>query len=436
MPCTRLFATAAAILALCASEPAFAANTAATVQKPVTANDCATFGTYPNVADSGIVCTGGNMVFSATGAAGMTLQPNYFATNGPGIVLNQAHHGLHITKNTGGAAQNDDIADVFIDRTANYTGGTNGFVNGNLRITDTVSAGTTAFEWGLTSVMDNSGALGDHSENVAIYAQSLKRNNGGTWASVSELKDYGANPGSPSVTTEYDLEVTGGDSGASRVNQDLWAKSLDGNAATASYGIRLMTDTHATYGTGLYLNGSFGTGIDLSHGSYLGNALILGEAQHACVDSLCNDYLYHTGGVLYYHTAGGNLISFSDTGQVSGSSISGGAISGTTGTFSSSVSAASFSGSHSGANIDASNRLTIASGQKVCLDGATCNYSAWLNGTTVIISASGANYSFNTAGQIGAPTGGLFAVGFSTGVTCSGAPSGSFATVGGIVTHC
>lgn len=555
MKALRLALVASAALALLQPLPALAASPTTSAQMPVsgvTAADCmSAASTVPQLADSGIYCSGGQLMIHGTGAAGMTLSPSGLSGAAPTIVLNQAGQGLHITKTLGGGTTNTDVADVFVDRAANYSGGTSGYVNGGLRVTDTVSAGINAYEWAITGIVDNSGTSSDNNENVGIYAQGLKRSTGKTWAAVAELKDYNANPVLTSVTEEFDNNGTGSDSNGNRVINDLFAGSLDGNAALVTYGIRLNTNTNATIGTGLRLNGTYGTGIDLSHASFLGNAFVLGDTNHLCVDSLCQKYLSHNGS-LVYTTPAGNVTSISDTGalttasivdsgslsattgtfsgavsagslSVSGSfspsslsasgtisggslassgnitlpsgsklcfdastcsnyatlqvngvvlygggvgslivsntgvttsalsaqaitgtslgvgsgSISGGAISGSSASISGTASATTFSGNHSGSYIDASSRLSVASSAPVCLDGTTCNYKIYLTGGNILtLSVNGAIYSLQSTGVIGIPSGGAYGIGYTTGVSCSGAPTSSFATAGGIVTHC
>lgn len=82
-----------------------------------------------------------------------------------------------------------DVASQSLTRTANYTGGQPGYVNGAVRDTDTVGPAATAFEWTLTSILNNSANAG---ENVAIYAQGNGSGAGPTWAMVAEAYARGA----------------------------------------------------------------------------------------------------------------------------------------------------------------------------------------------------------------------------------------------------
>jgi hypothetical protein len=67
--------------------------------------------------------------------------------------------------------------------------------------------------------------------------------------------------------------------------------------------------------------------------------------------------------------------------------------------------------------------------------GTTAAFQQYL-GTFVITGAGNASFqSVSTASNI-VTISGVFGVGASTGVSCSGTPSSSFASVGGIVTHC
>lgn len=75
---------------------------------------------------------------------------------------------------------------VRVDRVANYTGGTSGWVNSAVYASTLVSAGTTTFEWAITGVVDNYSTSG---ENVGIYGQGLNRAAGKTWGMVAEARD-------------------------------------------------------------------------------------------------------------------------------------------------------------------------------------------------------------------------------------------------------
>jgi hypothetical protein len=92
-----------------------------------------------------------------------------------------------------------------VERTANHSGGTAGFVNSAAHVQSIISAGDTNYEWGLVSTITNNATAADNSQNVAIYGQAIKNSTGGTWASTFELRDENADPVKSSVATEIDL---------------------------------------------------------------------------------------------------------------------------------------------------------------------------------------------------------------------------------------
>jgi len=380
---------------------------AALVVPSVAAGNCPTWNDSINkLSDSGIGC--GNGVVAVTDGVhpGSSIIANFGSGHNPSITNNASGIPLLFGR-FGFSASSSDIADFEFNRTASYTGGTSGFVNGPVRITDTVSAGGNAFEWGLTSIMDDSRAVGDATEDVAVYGQTKKRNGGGTWALVGELQDMNANPNSPSSTQELDLEVVGTDTHSARVLNDLWGKSWDGNTANITYGMRINTDAHTTVGNGIKYNGAFGTGIDMTGSTYVGDAILLPDGNKIALEGTGTDYLYHTGGVLYYHVGGGNLFSFADS-----------------------------SGAFTANSLQAaSGSIILQSGQTVCLNGATCSIKLYWDGSSHVVIANGGTglLSIDTSGNLSVTK---YFSGLSGGTSCSGTPSASFASVNGIVTHC
>jgi hypothetical protein len=299
------------------------AQTAVVTNPPVVANDCPGFtDTYGTVADSGIYCSGGVLKVLQGAAPGIGFFPAYpsstdtmlgVGSGGKLVLSRQSVFGSGTTAT--------DYADMDFERTANYTGGTSGYVQGNVRVHDMVSAGTKDYEWATTCVLENSATSTDASQNVCLYGQSHKKGTGATWAGVLELQDYAANPTTSSVTDEHDLTVVGTDSNNMRVIGDWFCKSKDGNPATCAAGMRIHADTNATIGTGIALTGAVGTGIDLSQASYLaGNALVIGDTNHLCLDTLCQKYLMHNG-LLAYDVGGSNVWTVSDTGQITATSL-------------------------------------------------------------------------------------------------------------------
>lgn len=448
---TLLAATALAVVSMA---PAGAsAQSAALVQTPIATGHCLSYGSTTNhVVDSGFGCD----------STGLTVQDGSH-----GIILLGASDLLHpssaaILNSTPGqptylgkgvATSSTDVADEFFERYANYTGGTSGFVNGAVRILDNVSAGATAFEWGLTSIMDNSSSQADASENVAIYAQAHKRNGGGTWALTAELQDHNADPNSPSVTFEHDLQVKGTDIHSARVIDDLWGKSDDGNPATVTYGYRLNTDTHTTITNGI-----------TTYGATIGNAAIaLGTGQKLCFDGVtCSNYLTQSSSQLHLWAGGAdgmqvgalgtNVTALNATaGQISLPATQKLCFDGTSCTYDLKLSgsnlqvntpsgtAAQFTALTSNllattaTTMDAATRVSVPTHNKFCLDGTTCAAYITFDGSNIDFYTSNTlRASINATGHISAAAG--YDIGTTAGQNCLA--TGYHATSGGIVVTC
>lgn len=117
-----------------------------------------------------------------------------------------------------------EFATLRITRLANYTGGTPGNVCSNINVQTTVSNGAQSFEWGITSVLDNSGP----GQNVAVYGQGNRRavsaiTLGGTFAGVFEARDFTeeADPTTGLIGMEVDIFANGTDAVGRRVGIDL-----------------------------------------------------------------------------------------------------------------------------------------------------------------------------------------------------------------------
>ena len=192
------------------------------------------------------------------------------------------------------ATTSTDVATAKMSRTANYSGGTSGFVNGTLRVNDTVSAGITAYEWTATFIMTNNSTSTDNAQNVAAYAQGKKQSSGATWAFVSELQDSSTDPVAGSISTEMDLFANGTDANGNRVILDVTGgKRSGGSGVTPTItralriGASFNTTANATFVRGLAFSAAtytslIGTentptttnGIDLSGATISGNAFM------------------------------------------------------------------------------------------------------------------------------------------------------------------
>lgn len=121
----------------------------------------------------------------------------------PGILVGGLNTSLGIYRGNALAA---DDSTLRVDRVANYTGGTNGFVSSGIRTNVTVSAGVTNYEWAITAAMTNNSTAADNGENVALYGQMKKESSGKSWASCFEARDEST--ASPAVGDCIGAEVT------------------------------------------------------------------------------------------------------------------------------------------------------------------------------------------------------------------------------------
>ena len=423
MKALRLALVASAALAILQPLPALASTTTG-AQMPTAhppAGNCITMGAYPAVADSGVQCSSGAVTMTdPTNHGSMKLVPSVAVEpTAPAILNNTSAQPVLLTK--GVAVTATDAGDFKCYRDANYSGGTFGFVNPCLYSYTISRAGTKSFEWSFLARNDNYGAASDAAQDVAAYFQGRKYGTGSTWADTVELIDYGANPTAGSVTDEHDLQATGGDNNLSRVIQDDFCESQDGNAAVCGYGMRINADTHAEILQGIYYNGSFNNGINLANASFASGAIVLGDNQELCLQAFCNNYFFHAGGSLYFHTPSGNVFSFSDGGQFSASTLS--------------IPGAALVGS-----LASSGNVSVPTGNSLCLDGTSCTRAITDISGTFALQVGGTTYlSVNPLnGNVGTEPGGTFSVGFSVGVSCSAGTvnTSTMTVVGGIVTHC
>lgn len=207
----------------------------------------------PGVYNVGTV-TGTKRVF--WDAVGATKPDGVTPLTLPGTVMGYRGPGyLQLTKTTGYA---QDFAEFYVERDANYTGGTSGYVNTAGRFKTAARAGALSYEWSLVGIMDNYSTSSDNSENVGIYAQAIKNSTGKTFSHVAELIDKGgANPSTSSVAQELDLVAIGGDASRQRIITYMKAASYDGNPARVDTGLLLTTDNIASYNSGIGLSGFY-----------------------------------------------------------------------------------------------------------------------------------------------------------------------------------
>lgn len=159
----------------------------------------------------------------------------------PGIVETVFEKRKLVNQTNAGAT---DYSLMQIQRDANYTGGTSGFVNSALRVNTVIRNGVTAYEWALIGQVDNYSTQG---EPTGIYAQAIRRAGASaTWGATVEFRDESgsANPSVGCVGLEVDVWANGTDTSNSRVGVDVTIGRPTGTHAAGSqcesgYGVRV-----------------------------------------------------------------------------------------------------------------------------------------------------------------------------------------------------
>lgn len=190
----------------------------------------------------------------------------------------------------------DDFATVLVDRRANHTGGTPGFVNSGILAKTFISAGNTNFEWAITGVCDNSAIAG---ENVGGYFQGIKRSTGPTWGITAEVIDKtGANPTSGAVGLEIDVSGNGTDNNNARLGIDIVVRKDDVTSAAchAAFGIRLQNGSDSLSG--------FTVGFDTSRCTIFQSAFRMAQGQSISFDGNATDQLFSDGTGIVYNSGG------------------------------------------------------------------------------------------------------------------------------------
>lgn len=158
----------------------------------------------------GLLPTYGNAVgnvpqwvnFNGSGHIGL-VSPD--TTNGP---------TFNFKRGTTGA---QDTADFFVHRAANYTGGSNAFVNSALNATTITTSGANSYEWTFSCILDNFNTLADASQNVCEAAHATQEAGGLTWARNASVISMTQDPAGGAVADEIDAYVNGTQANNNRV---------------------------------------------------------------------------------------------------------------------------------------------------------------------------------------------------------------------------
>jgi len=174
-----------------------------------------------------------------------------------------------------------DVPTYQFARNTTHSGGTPGVVTNALNVSTTVGAGVTNFEWAFLAQMDNSATAG---ENVAVYAQALKRAQGPTWAGCFEIQDkHTADPAAGgALGIELACSANGGDTAFQRIGLHIAMGKNNAGGTTCEWGTGVYAGAGADsryarvfYNDGPTRLGVFYNAADSSNGALAGVATFL-----------------------------------------------------------------------------------------------------------------------------------------------------------------
>lgn len=230
----------------------------------------------------------------------------------PGTTQGRYEKRLLINQND---SESDDYSTVQIQRDANYTGGTSGFVNSALRANTVVRSGVQAYEWAIVGSVDNYSASG---EPTGIYAQGIRRSGASaTWGATLEFRDESgsANPSVGCVGVEVDVWANGTDSSNSRVGIDVTIGRPTGANASGSqnetaYGVRVVAKNNSSaegrVKRAFYVGIDCDVAFDASGATYSAGGVAFRMAEeHKFSYTATNDrYMTYDAGQLQYWNGG------------------------------------------------------------------------------------------------------------------------------------
>ena len=129
-----------------------------------------------------------------------------------------------------GAVDAGNQTSLYIQRNANYTGGTVGQVNSALYVQTYTPTNNTSYEWGITSelfsnsVNSGSGGAGAYPQNVAINGTGWKKNTAPVWASnfaSYDISGYQYNGIGPAIGSEVNVGGVGNDAWKQTIGIDV-----------------------------------------------------------------------------------------------------------------------------------------------------------------------------------------------------------------------
>jgi len=242
----------------------------------------------------------------------MVLQTSTGATVTGGTVdnLTSINDPTNTYVNTFTVTSFPSTSSIALNRNANYTGGTVGYVNSLVYLVDTAQPGITSNEWTLTSVMNNYCTNVNGAQNVGGYLQGNKYSTGPTWGGTVEVREMVAtnNPVAGTVGLEVDVRSNGTDTGGARVGIDVVCTRFNtsGAATTTSYGVRVQNNNDTT--NSLISNAfsayqcNVAVAFDCAYATVSSGSLRMASNVPILFDTVGVNQLYYDGTALRYDT--------------------------------------------------------------------------------------------------------------------------------------
>lgn len=162
--------------------------------------------------------------------------------SGTMLLGNGKLQGAVVTQSGGSSAI--DVATYLIERKANFSGGTHGFVNSGLRVTTENGADNNTFEWSILGLIENRATAGN---SVGVYGKGEKRaaDAGPTWGICAEARDEtGAINTRGLIGIESGVFADGLDPHNTRIGIDVVAGSgAQPNSGVIHAGVRIGLST-------------------------------------------------------------------------------------------------------------------------------------------------------------------------------------------------
>lgn len=221
----------------------------------------------------------------------------------------------------------NDFGVLQINRAANYSGGTVGYVGSAVRAQTNVSPNANgSFEWTALFVMDNNAVnnpagggpgSGASPQNVAMYGQAFKRNTSATWAGCLEIQDVQAPANGVAVGLEITCVADGADSTIpQRVGSHVTLLDRLPGGQNVEWGRAYWADAVSAgvrFRTGYEYTGAIGDAVFRAEATTGTDAVLMRDKSTLAVGLDFTQATYTTGRAL--HLKAGQKIALSEDGS-------------------------------------------------------------------------------------------------------------------------